>query len=404
VETKVTSPEAWLREIDVEIEPERLKDKVEAMLDTYKDRAEVPGFRKGRVPKRILEKRMGPAIESAAAEEIVEQTSREVLEKQEFRPAAQPQLTDLQIAPDKTIRYRLRLEVIPEFELKKYDGLTLKKEEPSGFDEEFDRRLKQLQERCATFRPLSRPAQKGDLVVADVTVATGEAEPGQPRKNQMIEVGAEPNLPEINQALAGAKTGDQKTAEIEVPPDHPDKEVAGKKRCYRFDVHEVKEKLLPEVDEEFATDLGYENLDDLRKDINDQLLSERERLTENGLKNQVFDYLVNEHDFAPPDSWVKFNLERLRREYEIPDDEETNDKLTTAATRRAKFDVIAARIARDQNIEVSEEEIRTQVEELARSTQKPVEDVAPLLDNPAYRSHLLREKVLKHILSNADIQ
>jgi trigger factor len=237
-----------------------------------------------------------------------------------------------------------------------------------------------------------------------VTVATGDAEPGQPRKNKMIEVGAESNLPEINQALAGAKTGDQKTAEIEVPPDHPDKEVAGKKRCYRFDVREVKEKLLPEVDEEFATDLGYENLDDLRKDINDQLLSERERLTENGLKNQVFDYLVNEHDFAPPDSWVKFNLERLRREYEIPDDEETNDKLTTAATRRAKFDVIAARIARDQNIEVSEEEIRTQVEELARSTQKPVEDVAPLLDNPAYRSHLLREKVLKHILSNADIQ
>ncbi|UCG42588.1 MAG: trigger factor [candidate division WOR-3 bacterium] len=404
METRVTSPEAWLREIEVEIEPERLKDKVGAMLDDYKDRAEVPGFRKGRVPKRILEKRMGSAIESAAAEEIVEQSSREVLEQQDIRPAARPQLTDLQIAPDKTIRFRLRLEVIPEFELKSYEGLALKKEEPTGFDQEFDRRLRQLQERCATFRPVSRPADKGDFVVADVTVAEGEAEPGPPRKNQMIELGAELNLPEINEALTGARPGDQKTAEVAIPADHPDKNLAGQKRGYRFEVREVKEKLLPEVDEELAADLGYENLDELRKDINDQLLSERERLTENGLKNQVFDYLVNEHDFAPPESWVKFNIERLRREYELPDDEDTNDKLSAAATRRAKFDVIAARIAQDQNIEVTEDEIRTQVEELARTTQKPAEDVAPLLDNPAYRSRLLRDKVLKYILSKAEVQ
>jgi trigger factor len=399
----VRSPKEWLREVDVTIEPDKLKTKLEDLLVEYKEKALVPGFRKGKVPRHILERRIGGQLETAAAEELVEDAVREVLTDETFKPISQPRFTNLEIAPDKTIKFQLSFEVIPEFELKNYLGLALKKEAPTGFDTEFERRLQELREKCATFKPISRPAENHDFVVVDYKTFVGDTETGKPRTNVMMELGDAMNSAEVNAALVGARPGDERAATTTFPADHSDRNLAGKTLTYNFVVRDVKERILPEVNEEFATDLGFESMDKLRIEINESILADRHRLTQNGLKNRAFDFLTAEHQFEPPDSWVESSLDRLRTQYNLPEDDATREKLMPVAQKWAKFDCIVARIAEKESITVSEEELKEQARELAEESKRPVEDVESMLDTAVYKNQLLREKVLRLIVDKANV-
>ncbi|MFO7651719.1 MAG: trigger factor [bacterium] len=403
MEKTVTAPSEWLREIEVTIEPEKLKGRVEEMLKEYGPQTVVPGFRPGRVPRAVLERRLGGAFESGAVEELVEAAAAEAIAEMDGIPAARPRFVDLQVKPDKAIQFRIAIEVIPEFELKNYLGVPLKKETPSGFDEEFDKRLNALREKCAKFQPVARAAQAGDFVTVDYRTMEDDKDAVPPRQNVMMQVGDNLNVPEVNAALDGASAGEERPAAVTFPADYPDKNLAGKTREYRFTVREVKERLMPEVDEQLAQDLGYENLDALRKEINDAILADRAQLVRNGLKNQVFDLLVGEYTFEPPQSLVDASLERLRGQYELPDDEETRTKLDPIARKWAKFDCVVARIARKEELTVTDEEVQELARGIAEGTKKPLEDVLPLLDSPAWRNQLLRDKVMDRILEKADV-
>ncbi|MBN2464718.1 hypothetical protein JXD38_03725, partial [candidate division WOR-3 bacterium] len=196
MEKIVRSPKEWLREVDVTIEPEKLKTKLEEFFVDYQAKAVVPGFRVGKVPRAILERRLGDKLQSAAAEELVEDAIREVLADDSIKPVNQPRFNNMEIAPDKSIKFQLSYEVIPDFQLKEYAGLALKKQEPTGFDAEFERRLQELREKCATFKPVARAAQEHDFVVVDYKTYLGEEEAGKPRSNVMMELGDAMNTPE----------------------------------------------------------------------------------------------------------------------------------------------------------------------------------------------------------------
>jgi trigger factor len=245
LEKTVRSPKEWLREIDVTIEPDKLKTKIEESFVDLQPKAVVPGFRPGKVPRGVLERRIGSQLETAAAEELVEAAIREVMTDDTLKPVSQPRFTNLEIAPDKAIRFQLSFEVLPEFQLKEYAGLALKKEEPTGFDAEFDRRLEELRGKCATFKPVSRPAQEHDFVVVDYKTFLGDTETDKPRTNVMMELGDTMNSAEVNAALAGARPGDEKTATTTFPADHADKKLAGRTLTYKFVVRDVKERILP---------------------------------------------------------------------------------------------------------------------------------------------------------------
>jgi trigger factor len=403
LEKTVRSPRQWLREIDVEIEPDRLKSKLESFLTEYQDKAALPGFRPGKVPRRLLEKRIGGQLETAAVEELVEDAVKQALEGVDWKVAGAPRFTNLEVTPEKAIRFMVSVEVIPDFELKAYSGLSLRREEPPGFDAEFERRVQSLRERCAEYKPLARPAQAGDYVVVDYRTSVDGADQGQPKANVMMELGDKLNAEEVNAALTGSRPGEERTADVPVPPDHQDKALAGRTMVYRFTVRDVKERILPELTEEFAQDLGYESLDKLRIELNEGILADRAKLAENGLKNQVFDFLTSAHDFEPPDAWVQAALERLRRQYELPDDEPTREKLRPSAVKWAKFDCLVSLIVEKEGLRISDDEMEQEVRDLAASTKRPVEEVRPLLDSPAYRNQLLREKVLRLVMDKAEV-
>jgi trigger factor len=400
----IKAPKEWLREIDVEIEPDQLKSKINTVFDEYKGRIALPGFRPGKAPRHVLEKKLGAEMESSAVEELVEAAVNEVVAESNLHIATQPKMTTMEVTPEKAIRFQISVEVIPDFEIKPYEGLVLKKEEPEGFDAEFDERLAALQEKCATFKVVNRAAKAGDFVVTDYRTMVGETVLGDERKNVMVEVGDKLASDEVNKALEGAKAGDERSADVPYPADYPNKDFAGKTVTYKFAVRDVKEREMPDVSEEFAQDLGYESLDALRIEINEEIIADRKRLTENGLKNQVFDRLTAEHQFEPPETWVKASLARLSRQYELPDDAQTQEKLMPVAVKWAKFDCIVARIADKENISISDDEIGEAVQALAAQSKSSVEEVAQLIDNPMYRNQLLREKVLRLVRDKARVE
>lgn len=403
MEVKLTAPQPWLREFEVEIEPDRLKARVQELLNDYRRRAEVPGFRRGHVPLAVLERRLGDALKQTAVDEIIRDTLPELLEQHKARPVAAGKFKEIEITPSKSIRFRYVVEVIPEFELKSYSGLQLRQPQPSGFDAEFNRRLEALRQKCATFKSLARAAQNGDFAVVDYQVWDGETQLGKPHTNVMVEVGSDDNVPEINSALTGAKAGEEREAQVTHPPDYPDKALAGRAITYRLQVRSIRERLLPEINNDFCRDIGFENVDDLRQSINNEIIADQKRLIDAELKNQVFNQLINGHDLEPPASWVESSLHRLRLEYELPDDAQTQQRLESIARKWAKFDCIVARIAEKENIEVSDEEIAEQSRLLAEQLGKPLDEITRILDTPSYRNRALREKVIRWIIDRAEI-
>jgi trigger factor len=179
--------------------------------------------------------------------------------------------------------------------------------------------------------------------------------------------------------------------------------MAGKSITYRFGLRDVKERTLPEVNEELAQDLGHDGPDALRQSINDEILADRARLQESDLKNQVFEILVREHEFDPPESWVGASLERLQRQFGLQDEPQSRERLLPVARKWAKFDCLVTLIAGREQLSVTDQEIAEQVGRLAEELKKTPDEVAPLLDNPAYRNQALRDKVMKFLLDKAEI-
>ncbi len=404
MEISIRTPAEWLREIEVQIEAEQLKSRLDSLLNEYQEKAALPGFRRGKVPRHILERRLGNALEATVVEELVEKTLEEVLSTNNIKPASRAKIDNLKIEDDKSIRFKALVEVIPDFELQDYNGIPLRREVPSGFDAEFEKRFNALREKCAIFQPVLRPARNGDFVSIDYVLKEKDRVIAGPKNNISIQVGAENNHPAINQALLGAVIGEERTGTIEFPPDHPDKNLAGKTVVYHLKVRGIKEKKLPEVNDEFAQDLGYENLDALRQSLNEEILAEWDKQVKDGLYQQIIDQLTSRHQFNPPRSWVEMHIAHLLQEFKLPDTPETREKLLPAAEKTARLDCIILRIAQRENITVSDEEIANKIQSLAEETGKKAAEIAPLIDNSSYRFYLLKNKVLDLILERANVR
>ncbi len=404
MEIKVLEPEQWLRELEILVEPERVKQKIAEITKIYAQTIKVPGFRKGKVPIAVLEKRYGQQLETQALQQLFEEIYKEAIATQQLKPFTTAKITDYNLSEDKKLTLRISFEVIPDYELKEYKGIRLKKQEPTGFDQEFERRFKQLLDRCATFVSLPRPAESGDYLLCDYGVYEDDKLIGKLAQNILIQIGDAMNLKEINQGLVGVKAGETRTITVDFPQDYPDKSIAGKTRIYKFTIRDVKKKILPEVDDNFAQDLGFKSLEDLRQALNEEILADRAKLIESDLFNQIYNYLIREHNFEPPASLVNDVYNQMLKDYNLTDSDETLKKLLPIAKNRAKFNIIIARIAQKENIEPTPEEIEAKIEEYARQLKTEPAKLDHLRNNAVFSFEIIKEKTMDWLLKNAVVE
>jgi len=404
MEVKVLEPEQWLRELEILVEPERVKKKIAEITQTYARELEIPGFRKGKAPLAVVTKRYGQELEAKALQELFDEIYKETIEAKQLKPLTPAKITDFSLNEEKQLTFKISFEVVPEYELKEYKGIRLKRREPTGFDQEFEQRLQQLLDRCATYTPLNRPAEIGDYVLCDYGAYDDNKLVGKLAQNVLIQVGDEMNLNEFNEGLIGAKPGETKVITVTFPSDHPDESIAGKTLSYKFTIRDIKSKNLPELNDNFAQDLGFKDLDDLRQKLNEEILIDRAKVIEADLLNQIYQYLINEHNFEPPASLVNDAYKSILKDHNLSDSNEIREKVMPIAKNRAKFNIIITRIAQQENLEPTEEEIEAKLKEYAIKLNAKPEELERLKDNSLFLLELIKEKTMDWLLKNAKIE
>ncbi len=448
---------ACVREVSVEIPADVVEKQQQAIIDQYAKQARVPGFRKGKVPASVVKNRFKDEVTSDLVEQLVPQYFREAVMKAGHRPVSQPQIYGLEFTPGEPMKFKAAFEVLPEFELGEYK-LKTEKPEVKVSDEEVETEIRQLQERQASYDPVNeeRGAKHGEFVqVSFEAMPKGPAGEGAETLEEkgaaareaagsgtelkpeaasndaaakpvqmdevLVEIGGANTIPEFTENLKGAKAGEERRFEVAYPEDFYDKRLAGLTFNYTVKINAIKTKSVPELNDDFAKELSTEfnTLDDLKQRIRENMELERKHQAEHEVKGRLVDELVGKHDFAVPRSLVEHQIDlRLERglralaaqgmkteDMKRMDFGRLRAGQRDAAVKEVKSNVLLAKIAVKENIQVSDEELEQEIAAMAQQMQQPVEEVKKrLLQDGSIdrlRERMRTEKALNFLYEQA---
>jgi trigger factor len=393
------------REIQIEVPAEEVSRETDTLIQKYQKLARLPGFRRGHVPASIIRQRFGEDIKTEVVDALVPRYFRREADKQGLIPVSQPRVTDLQIHEGEPLRFKASFDVLPEIKVEGYKELRADKPEIVVTDEEVAEALKNLQEQHATFTTVEGSTlSEGDFaqVSLDGTPKDGEGKPVH-MDEILVEIGGKNTMPEFTENLRGASAGDERTFDVVYPQDFSDKRLAGKTLAYTVKIHAIKQKNLPELNEEFAKQLGeFANLDEVRKRIREGMEADRKHEAEREAKDKLIAELIRRNDFEVPeglvDRQIDLRLERGLRalaaqgmkaeDIKKMDFNRLRAGQRDQAVQEVKASLLLDKVADAENIQVSDAEIDREVEMLAKQSKQAPE---------AIRARLTRDGALDRI-------
>jgi len=410
-----TKESSTKREIVVEIPVADVARQTDSLIQKYQKVARIPGFRRGHVPASIIRQRFSEEIKTDMVEALIPRFFRQEAERLSLHPVSQPRVTDLHLHDGEPLRFKAAFEVLPEIKLEGYKELRADKPEIAVSEADVEQALADLRERHANFNPVEgRPLADGDFaqVSLDGNPKTGEGQPVH-MDEVLVEIAGKNTMPEFTEHLRGASAGDERTFDVNYPEDTQDKRLAGKTFSYAVKVGAIKQKSLPELNDEFAKQLGaFQTVDDLRKAVREQIESERKHEAEHAAKDKLVQELIQRNDFEVPDSLteqqIDIRLERglraLAAQGLTAEQMKKMDlqRLRAGQREQAIHDVKAAllleRVAEEENIQVSDEELDRELESLARQSKQTSEAVRARLTRDGgldrIRTRIRNEKTL----------
>jgi trigger factor len=386
------------REISVEIPAADVARETDLQIQRYQKSARLPGFRAGHVPASIIKQRFGEGLKSDVAEALIPKFFRREAEKQGLIPVSQPRVTDLHMHDGEPIRFKASFEVLPEIQVEGYKELRAEKPEITVTDEEVEQALNSVREQHATYTTVEgRTLAEGDFAQASMDgkpkdgqdVAEAKANPVH-MDDVLIEIGGKNTVPEFTQHLTGASAGDERTFDVAYPDDISDKRLAGKTFVYTVKVNGIKQKTLPELNDDFAKELGeFTSLEQVRKQIRDNMEAERKHDAEREAKDKLVAELVKRNDFEVPESLVDRQIDlRLERGLRALAAQgmkmEDLKKMDLPRLRAGQHDqavsdvkssLLLERIADLEKIEVSDQEVNHEIDALALQSKQTSEAV-----------------------------
>ena len=319
--TETDTKDAVKREISVEIPAAEVTRETELQIQRYQKSARLPGFRAGHVPASIIRQRFGDGLKNDVVEALVPKYFQKEAEKLGLVPISQPRVTDLHIHDGEPLRFKASFEVLPEIQVEGYKELRADHPEISVADDEVEQALNNVREQHATFTSVEgRPLADGDFAQASMDGTPKDASTDaavQPvhMDEVLIEIGGKNTMPEFTEHLRGASAGDERTFDVTYPADSQDKRLAGKTFVYTVKVQAIKQKNLPELNDEFGKELGeFADLNAVRKQIRNNMEAEKRHTAEHEAKNKLVAELVKRNDFEVPESLVERQIDlRLER-------------------------------------------------------------------------------------------
>jgi len=411
------------RELELEIPAEEVSKAAEKVAKEFAKMARVPGFRPGKAPISLIKRRFAEDIKSEVLQNLVPETVEKAVAEQKLSPVSQPQVDKLEFKEGEPVKFRASFDVLPEITLANYKSLEIEMPEMTLTDEDVTKALAEMQQRAAAFTPVEgRVVQDGDFVQVKLNgTPEGGGEPLQ-AESVLCHVGAEETMEPFNENLRGASVGDHKDFDVNYPADYPDEKLAGKLFHYSVDVLGIKTKQLPELNDEFAKDVSdATSLDELKTKIRESLEHERDHRQKDLQREKVIGELVKLHDFPVPESLVEHQMDvRLERVVRSLAQQGVDPRavnvdwvsLRRRQEERAKEDVKAElvidRIATEEKIDVTDEELDHEVEHMAGHSGESAEALRARLTKQGaldrMKAKLRSDKTIDWLAQNASVK
>lgn len=410
----VEKPAAWSRRLTITIPAARVDREKKDAVRRLSKRVRLPGFRQGRVPAAVMEKKFGQAIEQEAVEKVIGDAYRQALEIEGLQPITQGSIDDITYEPGADLTFKVELEVRPEVELERVGGFAIVREQTAVGETQIDEVLQRLREENAvwTEREGETPGP-GDMATVEITPLddTTSAEPAQPRPYQIV-IGEGQAVPAVEDAIRTLKPDEESDFDVELPADADDPSAGTRPHRMRIRMIDVKTPQLPELDDEFARGLGdFADLDSLRSRIREDLEKESAREAERGVRMQLMQQIIEHNPFDVPDSMVRGYLERVMPARDGTDPqqiEEMRAQMWPAAAHALKRMLIIERIAEMEALHASPAELERRIDELAERMGRPRGEVLAQLRKAGrieeLEQEITEEKVFGYLKSLSDVQ
>ncbi len=414
----------------VEVDAKAVDEAFDATAKDFQKQAALPGFRPGKAPRDLVLKKYEADIKNEVKRKLIGDSYRKALDEKKIAVLGYPDIEEIQFGRGQNLQFAATIETAPEFQLPEYKGLPVRRENKSVTDADVERALKMLAQQHVKFETVARELRLGDIAMVNYTGACD----GKPitdtaptakglteQKKFWVDTAPGGFIPGFADHLIGAKAGDKRTVNVDFPADFVTKELAGKKGVFEVEIVEVKEKVLPPVDDAFARKYDAENLDKLRAGVRRDLENELKYSQEKEVRGQIIRGLLDRVNFDLPEIAVAhetrnvvYDIVRENSQRGVTRDliEKQKDEIYSAATRSAKERVKLAfliqRIAEKENIKVSQEEALQHAQALAAMYQIPPEKFLKDLQKRngvmELYDQIAREKVLAFLEQNAKIE
>lgn len=411
-----------LIEFDVQVAADRVSSEMEKAYTAVSKSARIRGFRPGKAPRGILRNMFGARIAADVAQRLVDETFPQAVSKENVQPVSSPAIEPQKVEENKPFSYKARFEIVPFIESVKYDGLEARRPKLEVKDEQVAEELERLRREHSTLEPpkTERGAAKGDQVTIDFTIEVdGKVIEDAGATDFPSELGAGVLLGPIDEALTGKKVGEVAEASVEMPAQHPHPKLKGKTAVFKLTLKELKERVLPALDDEFAKDLGdFETLADLKKDITARIEKQLKESADNAVAEQLVVELVKANPIPLPPSLVERQMQltqqeilsQARRQGQSVSGlgDELRQKIQADSEVKVRAGLLMAEIAKKENIKIGDPEIEEGLAELAAQSGKNVAKLRAEYRDPKKREMLigmiLENKVLDIIEAKAKIE
>ncbi len=394
------------REMEIEIPAAQAKAEYERILKNFALQAEIKGFRQGNAPLHLVKQKYDADIKQSVVQNLAPNEINDILKEEDLSPAASPVIKDIDFQEDKPMKLKVEFELWPEFDLPPYKKIKVKKEKSEVTEDDINKSLEDLREKSAQYEPVEdRGIQNGDYVMAELKGKDKESKKLLPTQKTVIMAGHPDNDPELNKNILGLKPGKNAVFEISHEKDVPNKRVAGKTIEYNLNVQSIKKKILPELNDDFAKDIGkFENIKALQDKIKEELQSAKKNISERKAMEDVIDKIAENTKIDLPESVVNqemlANLQQIAsqmqqqqqtlKESEV---EKLKEDARSKAEKTIKNHLILKKIAEKENIEVTEEDLQEEFKSMAEKNNVPLPKVVEYM-NQEGRKDNMRENML----------
>lgn len=411
MQVSVENTSALERRMTVQIPAEQVDSVVKTRLQSMTRTVRLDGFRPGKVPFKVVERKFGPQVRLEALGELISSTYQEAIQQQNLRPAGDPQIEPPQAAGGETLEYVATFEVYPEFEPAAVSDIQVTRPQAEVTDADVDGMLDKLRKQRVEWDAKDGAAALGDRVIIDFEgTIDGEAFSGNKASNLPLELGSKTMIDTFEDQLVGATAGEERTVEVTFPADYRFTDVAGKPARFAVKVTQVQAARLPELDDTFANSFGISEggLEGLRGEVRRNMERELTQTIKNKVKRQVFDALLEQNAIAVPKALVNNEIDALARQAQEQGLQAAGrEAFENEASRRVALGLIIGEIIRRNQLQADPERVRAEIDNLSASYEKPEEVVQYYYNNrealAGVQSYVMEDIVTEWVLDQAQV-